>query len=134
MPSFSLKVPSFKLSRSWIKSLYGDINVPLLELPQGQPSVHLHPHLNNLNISLALDGSVTFDAPDFNFQVAPIGLSLSPPTKLFKGEGLHLLRGEDGEIGISFDKNSSRHFFFIGKAPTTPKFALLFKVGKRILY
>jgi hypothetical protein len=78
-------------------------------------------------VGLAFDGAVSFEAPDWKFQVAPLHFDLSAP-KLFHSDGLHLLRGDDGEIGVSFDKNSSRHFFFFGKAPAFPKFSLGLKV------
>jgi hypothetical protein len=86
----------------------------------------MHPSLN-LNVGLSLDGVASFEAPDWNLSIAPLHFALTAP-KLSKGDGLHLLRGEDGEIGISFDKHSSRHFFFFGKAPTLPKFSLGLKV------
>lgn len=72
-------------------------------------------------------------APDLNLSVFPLDFSLTAP-KLSKADGLHLLRGEDGEIGISFDKRSSRHFFFLGKAPTLPKFSLGLKVLNLLLH
>jgi hypothetical protein len=43
------------------------------------------------------------------------------------GDWLQLLRGEDGEIGVSFDKNSSRHFFMLTNI-SSPRFAIKFKV------
>lgn len=121
-----MKFPDFKLDSKWLKSLYGSFDVPPVELPHGQPAIHLHPSLN-LNVSLNLDGSANFEAPDWKFGVSPLSFGLSSP-KLLLANGLHLLRGEDGEIGISFDKKSSRHFFFFGKAPSVPKFSLSFKV------
>jgi hypothetical protein len=60
--------------------------------------------------------------------VAPMHFHLLASPKLFNGEGLHLLRGDDGEIGVSFDKHSSRHFFFVGAALPSPKFSLKFQV------
>jgi hypothetical protein len=127
LPSFSFKFPHFKLGSAWTKSLYGDLNLPHIEIPHGQLALHLHPSLNNLNVGLSLDGVASFEAPDWNLSVSPLNFSLSAP-KLSKGDGLHLLRGEDGEIGVSFDKQSSRHFFFFGKAPSFPKFSLGLKV------
>ncbi len=98
-----------------------------MEVPAGQPSFHIHPHLNNLNVSLSLGGEACFQSPDWKLAVTPLSLSLKSP-KLLRGEGLHLLRAEDGEIGISFDKTATRHFFFLGKAPTSTKFTLSLKV------
>jgi hypothetical protein len=132
LPSFSLKFPHFKLGSAWTKSLYGDIDTPHIEVPHGQLSLHVHPSLNNLNVGLSLDGIVSFEAPDWALSVAPLHVSLASP-KLFNGAGLHLLRGDDGEIGISFDKHSSRHFFFLGKAPSLPKFSLGLQVTLNIL-
>ena len=127
MPSFSLKFPTFKLGKSWTASLYGDLDAPRVELPSGQLALHAHPALNNLTVGLSFDGAATFEAPDWRFAISPLHLSLTAP-KLFSGDGLHLLRGDDGEIGISFDKKSSRHFFFIGKSLASPKFSLKLKV------
>jgi hypothetical protein len=103
------------------------LDTPRIELPHGQLALHAHPSLNNINVGLSFDGIATFEAPDWKLAVSPLHLSLTVP-KLFSGDGLHLLRGEDGEIGISFDKKSSRHFFFLGKGLPSPKFALKLKV------
>jgi hypothetical protein len=130
LPSFALKFPKFKLGSAWTKSLYGDIDRPHIEIPHGSLSLHSHPSLN-LTVGLSIDGIASFEAPDWNLSVTPLHFSLAAP-KLTKGDGLHLLRGEDGEIGISFDKNSSRHFFFFGKA-SLPKFSLGLKVFNRTL-
>jgi hypothetical protein len=103
--------------------LYGSPELPPVEVPQGQLCLHTHPFLN-LTVGLSLEGVVSFAAPDWKLSAAPT-FSLSAP-KLLRGEGLHLLRADDGEIGVSFDKNSSRHYFFIGKSPGV-KFSLLLK-------
>ncbi len=124
---FSLKFPSFKLSSAWRKSLYGDLKIAPIEVPHGEFAIHVHPHLNNINVGLSLDGTADFSGPDWKLHVASLQFSVTTPT-LYKGDGLHLLRGEDGEIGISFDKNSTRHFFLLGKAPSLPEFSLQFKV------
>lgn len=55
-------------------------------------------------------------------------MSLSSP-QLLHGDGLQLLKAEDGEIGLSFDKKSTRHFFLLGKSLNSPKFSLTFKVS-----
>jgi hypothetical protein len=130
LPSFSLKFPNFKLDSKWTKFLYGSADTHI-EIPQGQLALHLHPSLN-LNVGLSAEGLASFTAPDWKFSAAPLNLDLSSP-KLFHGEGLHLLRGDDGEIGLSFDKRSSRHFFFLGKAPSGRKFSLGFKVTLSLL-
>ena len=122
-----LKFPKFKLGSSWSRSLYGDADVSPIEVPHGQLSIHRHPSLNDISVGLAVDGTAHFDAPDWKFAVSPLHFSLSAP-KLLNAAGIHLLRGDDGEIGISFDKQSSRHFFFFGKAPSIPRFSLAFKV------
>lgn len=49
--------------------------------------------------------------------------------KFYKGDGLQVVRAEEGEVGISYDKNSLRHFFFFGKAPAFQKFSLKFNVS-----
>jgi hypothetical protein len=125
LPSFSIKFPKFHLPSSWRKSLYGDAETSI-EVPHGQLSLHIHPHLN-LNVGLSLEGIVSFDSPDWKLHVSPLHFHPSAP-KLFSGEGLHLLRGDDGEIGVSFDKRSSRHFFFLGAALPSPKFSLKLQV------
>jgi hypothetical protein len=127
LPSFTMKFPNFKLGSAWTKSLYGDINLPHIELPHNQLSLHSHPSLNNLNVGLSIDGVASFEAPDWSLSIAPLHFTLSGPI-LSKGDGLHLLRSDDGEIGVSFDKHTSRHFFFFGKAPSFPKFSLGLKV------
>ena len=104
--------------------LYGSPELPPVEVAQGQVSLHTHPFLN-LAVGLSLDGSVSFTAPDWKLSAVPT-FSLSAP-KLLRAEGLHLLRADDGEIGLSFDKTSSRHFFFIGKSMGA-KFSLQLKV------
>lgn len=126
LPSFSLKFPKFKLNSKWKKLLYG--NVELFELPSGQLSIHAHPSLNGINVELSHDHNVNFSTPDWKLSVLPLSFNISAP-KLFHGDGLHLLRGDDGEIGVSFDKNASRHFFFVGKPLSLPKFSLKFAVS-----
>lgn len=123
VPSFSLKFPHFQLSGAWKKSLYGGAKSEPVELPQGQLSLHVHPSLGDLNVGLSWDGAASFDAPGWKLGVSPIGFTLASP-KLFRADGLHLLQSEDGEIGISFDKNSSRHFFLIAKSLPSLKFSL----------
>ncbi len=122
-----MKFPSFKLSAAWRKLLYGSPKSPPVELKQGQLSMHAHPHLNHLNVSLDWDGVVNYNGPDFSLRVAPVDFSLKAG-KLLRADGLQLLRGEDSEVGVSFDKKSSRHFFFLGWAPSSPKFSISFKV------
>jgi hypothetical protein len=123
LPAFSPRFPNFKLHGPWTKMLYGSPNIPPMEVSQGQLSLHSHPFLN-LTVGLGLDGVVSYTAPDWKLTAVPT-FSLSAP-KLLRAEGLHLLRADDGEIGISFDKTSSRHFFFIGKSPGV-KFSLQLK-------
>lgn len=122
----ALKFPDFDLGSAWSKSLYGNLDAPHVEVPHGQLSLHLHPSLN-LNVGLAIDGTVSFDAPDWKASISPSHFSITGP-KLSRADGLHLLTGDDGEIGVSFDKSSSRHFFFLGKGLSVPKFSLNFKV------
>lgn len=128
--SWQFEFPHFHFGKAWRKSLYGDVSVAPVEVPHGQHAAHSHPSLD-LNVGLTWDGAASFDAPDWKLNVVP-AWSLSAP-KLHKGEGLHLLRGDDGEIGISFDKNSSRHFFLLTKAPASPKFSLHLKVRALII-
>lgn len=78
-------------------------------------------------MGLSIDGVVSFEAPDWSASVSCPHFSLTAP-KLSRADGLHMLAGEDGEIGVSFDKHSSRHFFFLGKALSVPTFSLHFKV------
>ena len=110
--------------------MYGKLETPHVELPTGQLSKpHLHGSLNGLHVGLSADGIAEYDSPDWKLAVSPIHFSLAPPKQLLQGADVQLLRAEDGEIGISFDKDSSRHFFFIGKALSFPKFSLGFKVA-----
>ena len=51
------------------------------------------------------------------------------PKKLVKGTGLQLLTGDDGEVGLSFDNTSTRHFYMVGKSLAVPKFSIQFKVS-----
>ncbi len=126
LPSFSLKFPSFKLGSKWKKTLYGNLRVPPVELPSPQPSIQVHPSLNDLQLSLQWNGEASFELPGWKLSASLPSFELTSP-KLLHANGLQLLRGEDGEIGFSFDKNSTRHFFVLGK-PSSPKFSLKFKV------
>lgn len=128
-----MKFPKFKLDAKWKKTLYGNLDLPLIELPEGQfPQPNLHPSLN-LQVRLSVDGVVDFEGPDWKLEAAPIHFSISPPKHSFSANGLNLLRGEDGEIGIAFDNDLSRHFFFIGKALSYPRFSLGLKVPATII-
>jgi hypothetical protein len=121
-----LKFPNFKLG-SFSKSLYGDLNAPHVELPHGQLSFHMHPSLNNIQVGLSHDGVVSFDGPDWKASVSAPNLSFASP-KLSRADGLQLLVSEHVEVGVSFDKHSSRHFFFLGGPLASPKFTLNWKV------
>lgn len=96
--------------------MYGSAG-SLSSLPPSLPSRHSHPTLDNLEVSLFPDGAVEYSAPDWKVKLAPINFSLSSPSHVYKGEGLQLLRGEDGETGLSFDGKSSRHLFLFGTTP-----------------
>ena len=110
--------------------MYGKLETSHLQLPEGQlPNPHFHPALKGLQVGLSADGVVEFESPDWKLAVLPIHFNISPPKRLFQGPDVHLLRGEDGEIGLTFDKDSSRQFFFIGKALPFSKFSLAFKVN-----
>ena len=78
-----------------------------MRLTPGQRSIHIHPSIG-FEVELNLDGSIRFDAPDIKLNVSCPSFSL-PKGKLLHGKGLHLLRADDGDIGLSFDKKSSRH-------------------------
>ncbi len=126
LPSFTAKFPSFKFNSAWFKSLYGSSGSPLVAVPSGDITLP-NPSLG-LNFSLSLDGLLTFGGPDWSLKLAPISVSVRDP-QLFTRDGLLLVRGEDGEFGVSFDKQSSRHWFFIGKPLSSPKFGLKFELG-----
>jgi hypothetical protein len=110
------KFPSFKPSTSWLALLYGKAVAALSALAHGQPAKHNHPALNDLEVTLVADGTVEFGNPTWKVKLSPQNFSLTAP-KLFKNDGVQLLRAEDGETGLSFDKTSSRHFFLFGKQP-----------------
>jgi hypothetical protein len=50
--------------------------------------------------------------------------------KLYKGDGLQIVRGDSNEVGVSYDQNSVRHYFFFGKAPVAQKFSIKLTVWK----
>lgn len=56
-------------------------------------------------------------------RVSPVNFSLTSPT-LHRGDGVQLLRSEDGEIGLYGDKITSRHFFIVAKPLNSLKFSL----------
>ncbi len=62
-------------------------------------------------------------------KLAPVNFSLSN-AKLNKGESVQIVRGEAIEVGISYDGNSLRHYFFFGKNPVAQKFSLKLTVRK----
>jgi hypothetical protein len=97
-----------------------------VKLSHPQPSILPHPSLGGIKVSLSWESVVAFEGPDWKLSATP-SLSISSP-QLIQGEWLQLLRGEDGEIGISFDKGSSRHFFLLGSVPS-PKFSIKFKAS-----
>jgi hypothetical protein len=96
-----------------------------VKLPHLQPSIHAHPGLHGINVSLGWDSEVSFDGPDWKLTAVPL-FTINAP-QIHHGDWLQLLRGEDGEIGISFDKNSSRHFFMLTNL-SGPRFSIKFKV------
>lgn len=116
-----------------MKTLYGDSSPALSPVPNNLPSVQPHPSLNGIKVGLAVDGAVNFESADWKFGVSPPSLALSSP-QLLHGEGLQLLKVDDGEIGVSFDKKSTRHFFLFGKSLNASKFSLSFKVILKFFY
>jgi hypothetical protein len=138
--SFSgVKYHTFKLDHSWNAEIYGGSNVLLTLLPGKFPK-QPHAVLPNIDVTLGLDGAAEFSAGDWKvpyiasssfiflsvdllqFKLTPIFVP-TPPVP-HRGDGVHVLRGEDGEIGLYHDKVASRHFFIVGKAPPTNKFTL----------
>lgn len=119
----------FELRSTWTQSFERKYSHPKV-VPHGE-SLHFHPSLN-FNVGLSLDGITSFYAPDFHLSVSPLHFGITGP-RLMNDVGLHLLRGKDGEIEITFDEHSSRHVFFLGKAPSVPKFSLRFKVSTIVL-
>lgn len=95
--------------------LYGRGEANLAPVAAGHPSVEAHPSLNRLEVALAPNGEVNFGNPTWKVKLAPVGLDLANP-KLYRRDGLQLLRGDDVETGLSFDKDTTRHFFFFGKS------------------
>lgn len=78
---------------------------------------------------MSWDGSVEYGSEEIGWKVklSPVGLNVTN-ARLLAREGLQVLRGDDGETGLSFDKSSSRHFFIIGKSLSSTKFQLQFEV------
>jgi hypothetical protein len=127
LPAFSLHLPSFRLPRSWLKSLYGGTSRQATPVPRGQSALHSHPSLPYFDIGLDWEGRARFDSKSgLELVVSPPDLQIDSP-ELLTGAKLHLLRGKNADIGISFDKQSSRHFFFLSK-PLSGKFSLQFKL------
>jgi len=128
LPSFTLKFPSFKLARPWLVTLYSEGTSPLSPQAPNQTIQHTHAHLPNVTLSLSPDGALSYDGPDFSVGFSPIGIAFAN-AQLLRSDGVAVLRGDDGEQGVSFDKSgASRHFFFLGKALPSPKFSLKLKV------
>lgn len=122
---FSAKFPAFRLNKSWLTTLYGPDNATLS--PVTQSFVHQDlPSLNGLKVGLLTSGEVEFGTPGWKIKFLP-SFSLTN-AKLLSRPGLQVLRGDDGETGISFDKGSSRHFFVFLKAPTSQTFSLALEV------
>lgn len=115
LPSFP-SFPSFKLSKPWINTLYGNAStfnpVTATHLPRQ------HTPLRNLHVSLSTNGAVEYGDSEWKIRLAPVGYSLTSPT-LYESDELQLLRGSEGETGLSFYKDSSRHFFVFGKIPSS---------------
>ena len=113
------------LGDDW-KSLYGDPSGATVELFDGQAPLRSHGHLN-VAVGLQHNGDVEFGSPDWKVTLSP-SFKLTNP-KLYQRERVQLLRGEDGETGVSVDKrNSSRHFFLFGKTPADFRLLLRLEV------
>lgn len=57
----------------------------------------------------------------------PVNFKISSPT-LLRSDEAQIVRGDEAEIGISFDKSSVKHFFIVGRAPYSQKFTIKFNV------
>jgi hypothetical protein len=128
-PSFATNFPALKLGKSWNATLYGKKGLPSLKpVPRDHPSHFSHPSLNNIGVDFSVNGEIEFSAPGWKVKFTP-NFPLTSP-QLLLGDGLQLVRGDDGETGIAFDKKSSRHFFLFGKnpSPPTPKLLLQLEV------
>jgi hypothetical protein len=122
LPSFSAHFPKFKIGKSWSKTLYGRAGA-LSPVPEGQALRISYPSLPHFEVGLSTTGEVHFGSGEFKLTASPISFHITEP-KLLKSDGLQLLRGEDGEVGFSVDESSSRHFFILGKAPSSTKFSI----------
>lgn len=76
-----------------------------------------HPAIG-LEVGLNPSGQVEYGTKGWKVTLTP-NFQLSSPT-LHKGSSTQLLRADDGEIGLSFDKDATRHFFLFAKAPPSP--------------
>eukprot|EP00026_Physarum_polycephalum_P000009 Phypoly_transcript_00009.p1 GENE.Phypoly_transcript_00009~~Phypoly_transcript_00009.p1 ORF type:complete len:3931 (-),score=966.04 Phypoly_transcript_00009:22-11814(-) len=123
LPSFSLNFPKFKIGPAWGTTLYGRAGHALKPVPEGHRLRSAYPSLPHFEVGLSPTGEAHFDSADLKLSVAPLSFHITAP-KLFEADGVQLLRGDDGEVGISFDESSARHFFFLGKAPAATKFSI----------
>ena len=128
-PSFAGKFPNFKLSKSWLPILYGHSGANLAPVAGGHPTLESHPSLNGLEVALAENGEVEFGNSSYRVKLS-VNFDVPSP-KLYRRDGLQLLRGDDVETGLSFDKDTTRHFFFFGKAAPS-KLLLNLEVWKKI--
>jgi hypothetical protein len=71
-------------------------------------------------------GEIEYHTPGWKVKFTPNFHVTSP--QVLRGKELQLLRGEDGETGLSYNIKYTRHFFIYGKAPTTPKLLLQLEV------
>lgn len=105
---------------------YGDKHdSPVITLPEGQlaslPAI-------SLNLHLSPSGILDYEAEGkWRIAFQPLSLSLSA-APLIKGETFCALRSEEGEIGMSADKDGVKHFFVIGKPLLSPTFILAVQV------
>lgn len=90
-------------------------------------AVRTHHSLRGLEVGLSITGDVEFSAPGWKVKLSPSNFEVTAP-KLYKGESIQVLRGEDAETGLSFDTDFSRHFFLFGKPPLSKKISVNLEV------
>ena len=125
-----IKFPSLHFGGSWAKLLYsGKPDSATVQVPKGQFASLAPPSLG-CEFALAHEGHLEFSGGGkWKIRLSPLGISL-PDAQLLKAGNFAALRSPEGEIGFSFDKDSSKHFFTIGQPFAAPKFSLQLKVIK----
>lgn len=119
-------LPSFNFGVSWGKSLYGEKgDAGALTLPKDKSATITIPSLG-LDAILSHDGDLVYNSGKWSLGVAT-SLELDSPD-IVSAAHFSSTRSAAGEVGLSFGKESARHFITLAHALATPKLSLHFKV------